>query len=218
MEVKSNEVKKNNIEDYSGFNDISLDVVQVFFPQDAFNELKKYGITTLGELFLKEENREIVERLSKERPQAYELWRSIFGTINILKCKYLNKDPEIDDGCEELELANKLGLVRRDIRKMRHDDNFRIPALLKMVEKKDFTVIYKRFSLEKANEIINKIKVVYEYRQNNKHEVSLDEIHSLYEELVRLVNEHQKIGEQIAFLQNEINKKITLHEKGSSLK
>ena len=86
------------------------------------------------------------------------------STINILKCKYLNTDPQLSEKSTRVEYFNKIGISAFDGLKFKTAKLEYVSQLLEMVKNDDFSPIRSmRFKKDKYETIVNKIKVLYNY-------------------------------------------------------
>ncbi len=191
---------------FDEFKDISLSEVKVFFPKKAFEVLLELEIENLGDLFLLENNGELEEMFFKKHKEAHETWSQLKGSIVILKCKYLNIDPGIDFN-DRYKFIYQIGLKTSVRKRMSSSKSLQMPNILDMVESNDYSTLYYNFDSEVVDEIKNKIQVLYNYHKK-QNEITLDDLHELYDELARLVKEHQRISSEIGKVQEEINRKL----------
>ena len=199
-------INENKMIDYSKFNNILLSDIHYFFSKKVWEELTNLGINNLGDLLEKEHSGELIYIFFQKHKEAYELWNYICGALLVLKCEYLNVNPQIDFN-DKYDFAYKLGF-RRSIRKrILCYSKLQLPSLLTMINNNDYHLLYEHFSQEVVLEIVSKIKVINDYLKRNKQEPTLDDLKMLYAKLASLINEHERISNEIAIIQNEIKEK-----------
>lgn len=211
---------------YKDFNDVSLMVTRGFFTENILKYLVKYNILTLGDLFVKADNGElyalVMKKSGKPNVAREELWSVINGTINILKCKYLNTNPQLSEKSTRVEYFNKIGISAFDGLKFKTAKLEYVSQLLEMVKNDDFSPIRSmRFKKDKYETIINKIKVLYNYFYNREIEnisenndeswqnvkITLDELKTLYDELKELIDESSYLDMKIKSVELKIEEK-----------
>lgn len=186
---------------------ISLDEVSVFFPKKAYDVLIKYNINSLYDLFSKYNNQELINMFFKDHKQAHELWGTISGTINVLRCKYLGCDLLIDFNSENNSFCDTIGLNKTVRKRIRCDKSLSLPRLFKMCENNDYSKLYFNFDAIKANEIIAKIKVLYEYKKKKDSNFPKEELRDMQAYLELLVKEYNKLVFEIERVKKIIKEK-----------
>ena len=192
--------------DYTKLNNTPLSEVQCFFSKKAYYELIDLGIEKLGDLLQKDTNGELFKMFYNKHKEAHELWNNIYGTINILKCKYLGTNVNVDIN-HPYQFASIIGLTRPVRKRIMAFKSLQLPNLLKLVENHDYQVLYDNFSPVVVDEIVNKVSVLNEYYKNKYHEPSVLELKELHNKLAKLVKEYEQITTEIALVQEEINQK-----------
>ena len=194
--------------DYSSLNKYKLSDVKEFFYQRAYEELIMLNINSIGELLEKEENGELIQIFFKKHKDSHDMWNTIHGTIQILKCKYFNIDPNIDFS-DEYDFIKKIGIRQRLQKRFKNTPSLKLSNLLNNVENNQYDILYENFSYEVANEIVNKLKVLNDYIKNNQkyNSVEIDDLKKLNYKLAELLKEYEKITNQIEEVRKEIRKK-----------
>lgn len=91
-------------DDNSIFSDILLSDLANLIPNSTLKLLEKRGITTLEQLFVSYENRDLGILFSESR------YLEINGLVNVLSCKFKGRDPKIDFNNSSVEyIIGKLG-------------------------------------------------------------------------------------------------------------
>lgn len=188
--------------DFDKFKNISLEEVKVAFPKKAYNELISLGINNLGDLFEMEMNGTLIKIFFQKHKDAHELWSYIKGTTDIIKCKYLKIDPYIDIN-DKYKFSAKIGVTSSIRKRIYSFDSLQLPNLRKLIEDNNYGILYANFSDEVVEELIYKVKVLSEYYKD-KEDVSLTDLKALYQKLNALVNEHQRIENEIDYVKSEI--------------
>lgn len=165
-------MEKNNLnEHYSKFQDVPLSEIKEYFTENIFNVLIKY-IQSLGDLFYRTKTNELqAEILASDIANRREICSIIEGTVNVLKCKYLNISPNINEDDSVEMLVNKLGLSFKDKRALYNycvDFNDLIITYIS----KNYSSLFKSYhnSMEHMFVLLNKVKVVYEFNHKEKEE------------------------------------------------
>lgn len=221
---------ENNLKErYLQFNDVSIMAVSGFFTETIIRTLMlKYNVLTLSDLFIKHDNGELLKLVKNTKGitplMRDDLWNIISGTVNVLKCKYLNIDPQVNGTTTRVEYFNKIGISAFDGLKFKTNNLEYFSLLLDMAKNNDFKLIYEmRFHKDKIESIINKIKVIYNYLNNKKEEQIDDIINNELEittkELNILYNELKRLMEESKFIDMKINDiKAKIEEKQSKIK
>lgn len=200
--------------DYSKFENISLSEVEMYFSSKAFKEINDLNIKNLGDLFRKDASRELYIEFFKKHSNAVELWKSIKGSLLILRCKYLNINPNIDIN-KEGDYADKIGLSRNLKKRLLSYYSLSLLEIFRMIEENNYSTLEYHFSIEVVNEIINKCTVLYNYykKQDQKSVISLDELRKLYLRLEEILNEYNEVKAQINYSEILLNIRKD-HNKG----
>ena len=165
----------NNKQDYEMFNNVSLDELKDIIHGATLNALtESYGILSLGDLFTKVDNGVLKQNVlktpgkSKEQKELY--YKKILAIVNILKCKYLNEKPLINENTTIDEFQIKLGLTKNEADKLIELGIKDFSQLLEMEKKDDYSKIYSvpKWGKTKADKLINKIKIIYNYYNKNE--------------------------------------------------
>ena len=202
--------------DYSNYIDKSLKSISWFFSQTGLKHLEKYGITNLGKLFEFVDNPNFATLFSTS-----VVYREVKGTVKILKCKFLDEDPLIDESDEEIsieDLSSMFGFTNRTANAL---------SEAKINAKELFEIMRSETpQLELENirylgnsgvrEIMEKVKIVMDY--HDKHKDQDESLEQLNAELQRLREEKRKIDEQTNIVLAKIQEKLISQSKGGVLK
>lgn len=216
LKTNKGAVVENPVPDYSNYADKPLQSISWFFSPTALKHLEKFGVINLGQLFTLVDCPDFATLFSSS-----VAFREIKGTTKLLKCKFLNEDPLIDESDEELtvdELSSMFGFTNRTTNAFRRTGT---------TAKRFFEIMRSETpQLELENirylgdsgvrEIMEKAKIVMDYHDQHKNQdESLEQLNA---ELQRLIEERRKIDEQTDLVLAKIQEKLKTQSKGGVLK
>jgi len=176
--------------DYSQYKNIKLVDLKNFFSINALNLLGQYHVFTLEELFKSFEDEEFLKLLQFNRTKSnFRILVEINGTTKILRCKYLNEDPNIDFN----NYVDSFGFSSRVARALTLYSNrdVSIEDLFDMAKTNTFHKLINRreIGLAAIDEISNKIMIAYNYYGDR---IKKKDIVELLSELQKLLLELEK--------------------------
>jgi len=220
-----------DIHNCSGYRDIRLNDLENIFSSNALNMFDNYQIMTLGDLFDNYESGYIFKLFQdKQTTFIIGLKNEIYGTIKILKYKYLDEALDINLQPELIDIQTDFGFSSRVVNALIRNKDIKtitVSDLFSMAEKKDFSKLFslRGVGAQSVNEIIVKVTLFYEcYRRmknglinyskencdSSSKEITtlLSELQNLSLELKRVIEEEKQIAERIDEVQEEIRQKI----------
>lgn len=192
------ELNKN---DYSKYRNIQLSELENFFSNNALILLKEYEIFTLEDLFIQFEFESFLQAFGASCTKSNaRLHNEIFGTTRLLRCKYLDENPNIPfDNVQSF--INSVGfssrIVSALIRNCSNCIHISIEYLFDMAKDDNFYELSKIRGIAEVGiqEIRNKIMIVYKYYKDSEKSVAI-----LYSELQELLLElKQYVDEESYF-------------------
>lgn len=220
--TSENVVPTSDTQKYSEFASKDINSMYWLFSIKGTNMLKKYGITTLEQLFIFSDRPDFVSLFSDVK-----LYREINGTVKLLKCKFLDEAPFplIDIFDEKLgpeNLVAKLGLqevtannlsaylISNEISTKKFFEIMQSEQATALVN--DIVGLGKRETLE----LYDKVRIVIDY--NNKHQKKDESLEQLNAELQTLMKERQKIDAQLNIVMAKMQEQMKKLSKGGGLK
>lgn len=225
---KENEPEQKYFEEYK---DISIMNLNMYFSIAVINALAKMNIATLEDLFVVSTKQEFISLCYKSKFR-----NEILGTTKILKCKYLNEDPEINIDDEEqpfISYARMLGFSTRAINVLRRggwsDYSFK-----GFIERMNEVNIDQRLSRLRnmgdstKSEILLKVKIITDYyskkkdvndsKQDSENDSSdINNIKKLYDELKQLIDERKILDSKIEFVMSRLGNNFEQSEEVKKL-
>lgn len=221
---KENETEQKYFEEYK---DISIMNLNMYFSIAVINALAKMNIVTLEDLFAASLKEEFISLCYKSKFR-----NEIIGTTKILKCQYLNEDPEMDINDEEQSFASyvgMLGLSTRAINVLRRS-GWSDLTFKEFINKMNEDNIDQRLNHLRnmgdstKTEILLKVRIITDYysskkdEQNSNHFIEtnssdLSNIKKLYEELRELINERKKLDSKIEFVMSQLSNDFEKQDK-----
>ena len=211
--MENSNLENKSMQDYSKFNNVSLYESKDIIHGATLNSLiESYSVLSLGELFTKVDNGELEQNILKTLGKTKELkelyYKKILALVSILKCKYLNEKPLIDENTTIDEFQVKLGLTRNDTDRLIELGIKDFSQLLEMAKNNDYSKIYSipNWGKNKADKLINKIKIIYNYFETKKDK--LQEIDNL--EKIETETKESLSMERLVILNKELKKLLLL--------
>ncbi len=243
LSAKTNAGKYNgeSPEEIEGeFTKISLEDIPGFFTPNVITLLYNNGIITIGDLLAKATQSNFVFSLGNK-----SIVNEILGAVNLLRCKYLDEDPLVEEN-DELDMdtiSKKFGFTTRTANSLRrggfnseYTDRKFFELMRNTNMREELLFRLRNMGKNSVAEIINKTQIVLDYHDrhqkkqesetsqtgnpklvvpNNEGEETLE---SLNEELIRLRLEIQRLNDRTDVVLAKIQQKMKEQSKGGVLK
>lgn len=214
---------------FERYKDISIMSLSMYFSIAVINALAKMNIITLEDLFTASTKEEFISLCYKSKFR-----NEILGTTKILKCKYLNIDPEININDEEqpfVSYVRMLGFSTRAINVLKgsglSDCTFK-EFMTRMNEEDidQYLSCLRNMGDNTKAEILLKVRIITDYYSNKKDEndlkqdtetnsSDLNNIKKLYEELRQLIDERKILDSKIELVMSQLGNNF---EQGEEIK
>lgn len=214
---------KINSKDYS---DITIMSLNMYFSIAVRNALAKMDIITLEDLFVASTKDEFISSCYKSK-----FCDEILGTTRVLKCKYLNINPEININDEEqsfVSYSKILGFSTRAVNALKRgrfaDLTFK-EFMIRMNEEgiEQRLDRLRNMGSNTKNEILLKVRIVTDYYSNKKIEddskqtlennTDLSNLKKIYNELKQLINERKILDSKIELVMSHLENNFEQSEK-----
>lgn len=224
--------KQSNNEELKLSDDIAqikLSSFEWLLTPPALNKLELIGIYTVGDLLSGKGLSNFLNRLESDRYIKLQ----ILGAIRLLRCKYLDEDPLIDEN-DEIDIttiSEKFGFSKRTkncLGNARFNNQYSSNKFFKLMrnyEVREYELSRKSNIGEKViAEIVNKVQIVLDYHdRHQKNTIFIDDsdvndnlsLEELNNELLRLKLEMQRITERTDIVLEQVRKKLHENAKGS---
>lgn len=208
---------------------INLNSFEWLLTPPALNKLKLMGITTIGDLLMIGSSSKFLNRLDGDR----HLKLQILGAIRLLRCKYLDEDPLIDenDNIDISIISEKFGFSKRtrnclgNARFNSKRTNNKFFKLMRNYEMREYLLSREsNIGPKVISEIIYKVQIVLDYhdrhQKNTKYdaETNLNDnlsLEDLNKELLRLKIEMQRLTERTDVVLEQIRQRMLEQSKGN---
>lgn len=194
---------------------IKIEEVEIFFSSWNMKFLKNRGINTLGQLFKFVDNENNFRNIPKIKEDE------IVNTTNILRCKYLNEDPEFDLDSKDTHNYEKktfdqthqlinMGLSGSNL--LRQIVNHRKDTLKETLE---YFVITNNISNltgvgpKRKKEFVAKATIILDYykEKDDDHKRDIEELTNLNNKLNELIEKKKLLDKEINSIMNSISSK-----------
>ena len=246
LSIKANNGKTGEemlAETQGNFTTIPLVNLTGFFTSNTLAILQNNGIITIGDLFVRSSKPNFIDSLGKINKN---ITNEILGAIKLLRCKYLDEDPliEEDDSLDMETIRYKFGFSIRVWNALirygfNWKENLKFFETMRNQEERDYVLRrIRNMGPVGIEEVINKTQIVFDYHDRHKaketessdvekhHEHSNTEtashtgetLESLNEELLRLREEMQRLTARTDEILSKIQQKMMEQSKGGVLK
>lgn len=203
-----------------------LDEFTSLLTSSVVNMLENKNIRTLEELFIAYDNGSFSSILSRKNGTC----EIVMKTTKLLKCKFCDTDPEIDENQDVADFLKDIGasvqvhncIVRWNYNQP--DNKFTTARLFELVKSgKAETVLsnIRNMGPQYIEELVESIKILIDFKERKKSEESIndkDNLIALNAELSRLLAERSRIENEINNVLVRIQNKTNVESKGGVLK
>lgn len=170
--TKVDDLKENNKELAEEYANIKLDEIPNLLSVQSLKILQSLKIYTVGDLVKESGQKGFIAKLGKGSTIT-----EILGTVKLLRCKYLDEDPLIDENAEikMIDLAQKLGFSVRTInclnRKLYCEEENAGKEFFKIMRNEDrfnFLSDIRNMGQRGVEETISKVQIVLDYHDRHK--------------------------------------------------
>lgn len=212
---------------YKEFENISINDLGHFFVREEISELNKIGIINLSQLFKLYDDSNFSNDIKFNNFEQRMVYKKIFIGIKLLKCKYLDEDPLIDENIEDINIiCLRLGLSKNSCNSLRrfkiHEPNFNFFELMRESDALNKICKIRNIGEVFAKEIYERAIIVVNYHDKHKDDKKdiIDEnseketLEYLYDELKKLREENARIEKEINIILGKIEEKTMSDSKG----
>lgn len=180
---------------------IKLSDLSGFFSRNALQKLEEKQITNLQQLFEEASKPEFMS-------QSLGIYEEVYPSTKLLRCKYLNEDPVIeeDSNLSLQDTLTRLGLSPRTKNCIIRSNIFKSTThffeVMRSPGRNSYLTRIRSLGKVGLTELNLKLQIVFQYH-DNQHK-SENSVEGLREELKKLTKQVKEMNARITFLTNQI--------------